>query len=291
MADAPIAPAPPILPTPTDVTFLTSADPLPPAVAGFDRWRTGLDQREAFPGLTGANGARTGYRRMGCTVDEVTDDIQTSDTTEFRPYAVYVQHGCDGRVDEAVYRAEAEALLKQRLPTLMAKETVTGAVEPENPSLSAVAEDLSYLPSLSGSSDMERAEFTALSILAAYEANTLGARGVLWIPTATLSPFMASQFVTRQGNRFVTATGHTVMAVPGVDGSTPPTGGSWELGEAWFYVSGPVQAALGEVVVHLPNTGLTERRNRVEVWAEIPVFVRFPTQNVYASKYAYSAGS
>ncbi len=267
-------PAPGIRPEPTEVNILTSADPLPASVASFDRWRTGLAQRNLY-GVAGGS----------WQVDCITDDkaaLNENTTNEFFPVAHYIHHGCEGRVDAEAYKAEALAILDQSTPYLLANELWTGATS-GNPSLQSTAFDLTPFVG-SGLSYFD----AAIVLIGALEANSRGAKAFLHVPQGVLYDLIDRVFVTRQGNKFVTANGHIVIPGPGYpsNGTTGPTGSDdAAVGQAYLYVTGCVEVATHTSFVigtDDNSVGGYARQNLVEFYAERQTIYRFPTTPVFA---------
>lgn len=269
-------PAPGILPEPTEVNILTSAEALPASVASYDRWRTGLTQREML-GVAGGS----------WPVDCVTDDekvaiAEAGEPSVFVPVAHYIHHGCEGRVDAEAYKAEALAILDQSTPYLLANELWTGATT-GNPSLQSTGYDLTPFVA----SGLSPAEVIGI-LIGAFETNTRGAKAYIHVPQASLPELILNQYVVRQGNRLVTTNGHVVISGPGypANGNNGPSGSpEANVGEGYIYVTGRV-----EVATHTSFTIGTEdnsvggyaRQNLVEFYAERQAIYRFPTTPVFA---------
>lgn len=270
-------PAPAIRPEQTEVNILTSADPLPASVASFDRWRTGIAQRELYR-------VASGSWPVDCVVEDEKAAINwdDQDVYEFVPVAQYVHHGCEGRVDAEAYKAEALAVLDQRTPWLLAKELWTGAVS-GNPSLQSTAVDITgFVPSGLSAFD------AATILISAWDTTTEGAKAFLHIPQIALYELIDRQFAVRQGNKFVTHNGHVIIPGPGypTSGDIGPTGSPEPaLGQAYFYITGCVEVATHTSFVigsEDNSVGSYARRNLVEFYAERQSIYRFPTASVLA---------
>jgi hypothetical protein len=274
-------PAPGIRPEPSEVNILTSADPLPASVASYDRWRTGLAQRELF---TVAGGSWP----VDCVTEAEKEPITAAaDPVEFVPVAHYIHHGCEGRVDAEAYKAEALAILDQSTPFFTEAEVLTGATS-GNPSLVSTATDITSYAG--GSQDT----VTAVAILvSAFQSNTRGAKAYIHMPPFLLPDLLASQYVIRQGKQLRTVTGNTVIAGTGYSGIYGPTGSpDAAIGEAYIYVTGSIEVATHTSFVigsEDNSVGQYARQNLVEFYAERQVIYRFPTTPVFAIL-AYPSG-
>ena len=269
-------PAPGIRPEPTEVNILTSADPLPASVASYDRWRTGLAQRNLY-------GVAGGSWPVDCvTEDEKVALADTANPVEFVPVAHYIHHGCEGRVDAEAYKSEAQAILDQSTPHLLAKELWTGTTS-GNPSLQSTATDLTSFVA-SGLSFFD----AAVVLIGAFETNTRGAKAFLHVPQIAMYELLDRLLISRQGNKFVTANGHVVVPGPGypTNGDTGPTGSDdAAVGQAYLYVTGCVEVATHTSFVigtEDNSVGGYARQNLVEFYAERQTIYRFPTSPVFA---------
>ena len=269
-------PAPGIRPEPTEVNILTSADPLPAGIASFDRWRTGIAQRNLYS-------VAGGSWPVDCVVeDEKVALYDDPGPAEFVPVAHYIHHGCEGRVDAEAYKSEAEAILDQSTPYMLANELWTGATS-GNPSLQSTALDLTAFVA-SGLSVFD----AAAVLLGAFEQNTRGAKAFLHVPQVAVYELIDRVFVTRQGKRLVTANGHVVIPGPGypTNGDYGPTGSpDAALGQVYMYVTGCVEVATHTSFVigsEDNSVGGYARQNLVEFYAERQTIYRFPTTPVFA---------
>lgn len=269
-------PAPGIRPEQTEVNILTSADPLPASVASYDRWRTGLAQRNLYS-------VAGGSWPVDCVVED--EKVALHDDpgpVEFVPVAHYIHHGCEGRVDAEAYKSEAEAILDQSTPYLLANELWTSE-HTANPSLQSTALDLTAFVA-SGLSIFD----AAAVLLGAFEQNTRGAKAFLHVPEVALYELLDRQFAVRQGNRFVTQNGHVVIPGPGypTSGTYGPTGSpDAAVGQVYLYVTGCVEVATHTSFVigsEDNSVGQYARQNLVEFYAERQAIFRFPTSPVFA---------
>lgn len=273
--------APAVEPTPVEVNLLTSAQGLPAEVASFDVWRSGLTAR---PVTSIAGGTWPG---TGCPADEEPKaEAESSAVETFDPFITYTVQGCldgapSGRLAE--FRAEAEAALVYQTPYRMARELWTGE-RTGNPSLQSTATDVS------ATSAMPASEAADL-LLARFEDCTAGARGWLHVPTVLAGQMASKGYLRRVGRQLQTIQGHVVIPGPGYPGAgewgpedaVDPTAAD---GEAWIYVTGPVEAAVGTVF----HTGTPDRavgsfgRTQEQlVFAEQYAIVRFPATCTFAA--------
>jgi len=275
MPNAGPAPAPPISLAPPEVSLLTSADPLPPEVASYDRWRTGLAQRNISE-------MTAGLWQSDCVTETTKADINDERIDEFVPVIVYTHHGCNGRVDEDEYRSEATAVLEAKAAYALGSELWTGAVS-GNPSLQSTAIDLTGL--LGGPVSVG----AGISVLTeAYSQAANGVMGTLHVPYTILHELTLNNLIVRTGNRLKTIIGQTVIPGPGYpsSGNTAPEGSEEPAAGSYFiYITGPVQVGLGPVVITGTETnsvGGYARQNLVEFYAEQAAIYRFPGQPVFA---------
>lgn len=273
MPNAAPAPAPPIQPVAPEVTVLTSANPLPAEVAAYEQWRTGLAARN-IQTMT------TGLWPVDCTTDDEKAVIAAETIDEFVPVIAYTHHGCNGRVDNDQYRAEATASLDAKLATALAYEMWTGATT-GNPSFQSTAFDLS---GVIGSFSVA----ACISILMQAFSEQTGLLPTIHAPLSILSELTLNNLVVRNGNRLETILGSTVMLGPGYPASTSTAPeGSEEppFGSAYIYATGPVEIGLGPVTITGTDTspgGAYARQNLVEFYAERQAIYRFPTDPVIA---------
>lgn len=268
-------PSPPVRQGTTEVSLLTSADPLPADVAGYNRWRTGLTWRS--------------------TVD-ITAESQPNDCTTFSwaaptdptlpvvdTFTIGVVHGCDGRVDADEFADEGRAALEDKQAWLVGREVWTGADHPQ--SLQATA------TLVSGTASVRR---TIADLVANYQDATKGGRAVVHVPYRALESAAASllDVVTRVGNRLVMADGTIVVPGPGYPGNAgnwgpltddndPESGAAASSGEVFIYVTGPVQVGLGPVA---DRSSDRPRANQVQALFERQVIARWDPTFVFAGK-------
>lgn len=276
MPNAAPAPAQPIRPEAPEVSIFTSANPLPPEVAAYERWRTGLVSRNIH-GIAGGTWPTDCYDGES---EKAAIDGNSNDLSEFVPTTIYTHHGCEGRVDADEYRAEAIALLEARTPALLAAELWTGAVS-NNPSLVSTGIDItSYVGGSVSAAD-------ALAILCnAFAGTTGGLQATIHIPEVALGQLTA-QNIQRHGNRIETLNGHVVITGPGYPGggAVGPEGATPGNGQIYAFVTGPVEVAASTITVlgtDENSVGAYSRQNLVEFYAERQIIYRFPTTPVYA---------
>jgi hypothetical protein len=274
MPNAAPAPAPPITTVAPEVNVLTSANPLPAEVAAYEQWRTGLAARN-IQGMT------TALWPVDCVTEDDKVAIAEGSTDEFLPVIVYTHHGCNGRVDNDQYRAEATATLDAKLASFIAYEMWTGATT-GNPSFQSTAFDLS---SVIGSFPLA----TCISILMqAFSEQTSGLLPTIHAPISVLHELTLNNLVVRNGNRLETILGSTVMLGPGYPASTstaPEGSAEPPFGSVYIYATGPVEIGLGPVTITGTDTspgGAYARQNLVEFYAERQAIYRFPANPVIA---------
>lgn len=287
-----------ILPAPTEVTLLTSAQPLPQEVRAFERWSSGLSFR-----TIGA--ARLTSERLICPDPSRTAyDPADQEVVEFLPLKSNLPHGCKGFVDdEGRWQVEVDAAIRAKIAWAAARELWTGAIT-GSPSLQSSTTAVST--SASGALPPIPAIAAAL---ADFEESTQGERAYVHVPSVLVHSLSNLGYIDRKGDQLVTIDGHIVVPGPGYpnsagawgpyEGSRPPapgeTGydsGDWETytesgtasgdGEVWIYVSGTVEAAAPH---YEPTSTLHHsRQNEYLVTARGVTLARFdPTAGVFAS--------
>jgi hypothetical protein len=273
MPNAAPAPAPPIQPVAPEVNVLTSANPLPAEVAAYEQWRTGLAARNI-------QGMATALWPVDCVTEDEKVAIAAESTDEFVPVIVYTHHGCNGRVDNDQYRAEATATLDAKLANAIAYEMWTGATT-GNPSFQSTAFDLS---GVIGSFPLA----TCISILMQAFSEQTGMLPTIHAPMSVLHELTLNNLVVRNGNRLETILGSTVMLGPGYPASTstaPDGSDEPPFGSVYIYATGPVEIGLGPVTITGTDTspgGAYARQNLVEFYAERQAIYRFPANPVIA---------
>lgn len=262
-------PAATFVPAANPVSILTAASPLPEGVAAFDSWRGGLSQRNVHLASSGA-------WPVSCDVTATKSVAASVEPSEFKPFGVYVAHGCAGMVDAATYTAEAASLLDVKAAFWAARELWTGAVT-SNPSLQSTATTVT--------SSAVSATYGVDMLLQRFLDDSRGARATLHAPVVAVGQLLAAGYVERVGDRLVTPHGFTVVTGPGypATGSWGPGDAAAAAGEAWLYVSGTVELGRGEVRFLDAGSGVAARQNLVEVVAEQLVLVRFPPAPVFAA--------
>lgn len=279
MAHMPTSPAPGINPVAPEVNFLTSARSLPVDRSAFDQWRTGLSSREV-------GNMTAGVWPGKAPVSETDKDAATTPTvSDFTPFIIYTYHRCEQPVIESQIRSEALAKLEAVTPTEMAREFWTGASDATN-------NPLCLVQSASDTTATGSVKEVVNAVLREYETASNGAEAFLHVPTEAMYDLFDASFVSRSGNRLVTPHGHTVIPGPGYPstGDYGPDGSaSAAAGEAWIYVTSPVEAAVGApfVVDSMSNRGSYDRTDLVEVFAERWGIYRFETTTAFAGLATY----
>lgn len=263
-----IQPAPAIRQGTPEVTLLTSAQPLPPEVRDYDKWRSGLSHRSTQTIEADA--------RALCATGDKVGRATDADIPEFLPFDAYVVHGCDGFVDEAQYRREAAAALEDRIAWIVGRELWTSG---ENPSLQSTGVDLGGAGGVIS---------VANYLIANFEEATKGGQAFLHVPSLAAGLLVRDNYCVRSGNRLLTGTGHVVVPGPGYPfdpGAWGPTASTPSAsGQVWMYVTGPVQVGLAEqTTITDVGQGTAARMNLFEVYATKPAIVRFDTDFVFAA--------
>lgn len=216
------------------------------------------------------------------------------DKPEFYPYMLYVPYSCDWVLPSTrtvegetitVDSYEADATDSEDAMTAwsMSRELWTGAIESQNPSLQNTAVDESASSAVH--------PVTALgTLLEAYSDCTQEGGAVIHAPLSAITSLLANYAIRQQGDVYYGPGGSIVSPGPGYpsdatgtgpDSADDPDAGT---GNVWMYVTGPVEYALGDIVVY-PEGGeafYNHRENRYEVTAQRLVIHRFDTHCVFA---------
>lgn len=233
-----VQPQPPRAPA---VSLLTSADPFPEEDRSPERWASGITAQNLLC-LAASN------EPVVCPVedDDPRWDPDPPSLYEFVPVRTYLPYGCEGFTgNPARWDKQAEDALWAKVAFNVARELWTGE-KTGNPSLQNTAILLPTDGPLSPSAG-------AMMALASYEECTQGAQAFVHAPSAAEDDLNSSGFFRRVGNKFVTPKDHVVVLGPGY----PQSAGAWgpthdengdeisaaeaEAGEAFLYVTGPVQ--------------------------------------------------
>lgn len=214
------------------------------------------------------------------------------------PFMVYTPLMCEWVTDEESINSQASALTDVHTAWAVARALWFGEGlpdVPEQPSLRRSAVDVS----VGGAADLDDA---LAQLLGAYEVATGGNGGaVLHVPsiffTGALGGVPGGSLVAKaEGNLYRGPLGSVLspgpgypwgVSVQGADGfgpiisEGPPVYAGSAVDEAWVYVTGPVEYAVGPIERLVP--GGNQRINTHEVYAERPAIVRFDPCTAFAA--------
>lgn len=269
-----------ITPKPPTPSLLTVARTLPAGV----NWHSGISWRSAT--------CAPGYRYRYCGDGEKEEPNRIS-KPQFFPYAIYVPYACDwvrpDNTNEYGYTDDAKAQLDAVTPWHMSRELWTGETDFYNPSLRSAAVDLS--------ADAPVHPVTALgALLEAYfdcpadadddNDTDLGSGSgtpIVHVPYSALISLIANHVVNQQGDYYV---GPNCFVSPGPGYPTgrdaAPANANEGEGEpdAWMYISGSIEYALGDITVL--DDDFDHRTNRYVAYPERWVIHRFDPCCVFA---------
>jgi hypothetical protein len=200
------------------------------------------------------------------------------------------------REDEVA--AEARAQLEAVTAWHVARELWTGEFNTtgqENPSLQAPfpGETDEFDPSHILLGPLDPVEATS-ALYAAYEGETRhGGGAVLHVPSRAMPSLKAEAQLTQQGSVFI-GPNFVVSPGPGYPSGSgrfgPKTlansdGASATAGQVWFYLTGPIEYALGPYFRNLEGDEprWDRRMNRYQYWAERMAIVRFDPCSVWST--------
>ncbi len=256
-------PLAPILPSAPEVSIVTSTRRI--TDMNSDGWAYGISHREDF--------CRTVGSWARCV--EAVDDVYPERTPEalgdegfpvFQPWSIYASFTCTSLADWPEARRTAVETLKAKTPYSVARELWTGE-ETGSPSLQSTATDVS-------AESAQPAQVVLSELGANFDECSGGAQPTFHVPSRLIYQLIEAQVVVRSGDRLLT-----------------PTGGIVE-GEAWMYVTGPVELAFSETWEQgsgEPPVGTFARLNRSELFVEREAIYRFPTCCVFGALAALSA--
>lgn len=286
-------PLAPILPSAPEVSLITAARQMDGL--NNDAWVRGVSfSGDLFCMETG------GWERCVDEADAI-DGTYTDGSgapVTFKPWTVYAAWECTSAAPEAYREAirAARAALTAKLPWAVAREVWTGELS-GSVSLQSAAVDVT------GGDGATDAVVTAQTLVANFEDCAQGAQAFLHVPSVLLEQLTDRNYVTRVGSRLLTPTGHVVVPGPGYPNTTgdwgPVGSGGPEAaadGEAWMYVTGPVEFAAQDVEEDkshetrdvIPD-GTFGRLNRSAIYVRRDVLFRFPPCCVFAALAAKSA--
>lgn len=285
-------PLAPILPSAPQVSLLTAAATM--EGLNDDGWVRGVKfNGDLFCMPVG------GWERCVDSGDDIERDFTDGSGTpsEFRPWEFYASWECTAAAGEAYRNAlkAARVSLEAKTPFALARELWTGELS-GSLSLQSTAVDVT------GGTGATDAVVTANSLVANFQDCTQGAQAFLHVPSVLMEQLYDRRYVTRVGDRLLTPTGTVVIPGPGY----PNTAGEWgpaaspgnlesDEGEAWMYVTGPVEVAVtkpGEDRSHDPSDGVPSgtfgRLNRSAVYVSRQGLFRFPPCCVFGALAALS---
>jgi hypothetical protein len=273
------------------------------------RWRTGV----SFNSVNCALGGVWPRCDPGGATKAVGDVTGPYDVDVFFPYVVLE---CDysRSVDEDPLNESAKQLLDARTPWFVARALWLGeglAADADQPTLRNSAVDVTaFDPSQGGPMELD----DAFAILAdRFDIATQGVGEPVFhlpkrlLPTSTGGGSGNATLVRKEGNT-LRAYGSDALvspgpgypsgpSAPGVDGFGPETNPAEpqtdyqgnDQDEAWVFISGTVEYALGEITT-IPDDDTSKRRNSFAVEAIRPAIVRFDPCSVFAAKVVVPIG-
>jgi hypothetical protein len=281
-------PLAPILPSAPEVSIVTSTRRIPDMNS--DGWDYGISHREDFCRSVGS------WERC---VEDVADVFPSrtpealgdDDFPVFLPWTIYASFTCTSLANWPEARKSAVETLKAKTAYSVARELWTGE-ESGSPSLQSTGVDVS-------AATAQPAQVVLSELAANFDECSGGAQPTFHVPSRLIYQLIEAQVVTRSGDRLLTPTGGIVIPGPGY----PNTPGAWgpnsspgpgeaEEGEAWMYVTGPVELDFAETWEQgsgEPPAGTFARLNRSELFVERDVIYRFPTCCVFGALAALSA--
>lgn len=269
-------PLPPILPSAPEVSIETSARRFPDRDLA-DAFNAGVSFRDDMC-LPIAGWPRCPDEN---TYNRGKIDPENGDTPVFLPWTIYAPVKCDGGLvnPDELFESGRQSLAAKR-PYAIAREVWTGEIS-GSVSLQSAAVDVS-------ASSPTSAKIAASTLIGNYRDATLGSQAWLHVPDGLLHQL--DDFVERKGDRLLTKTGDVVVPGPGYpsnDGNWGPEGAATGADDAWMYVTGPVELAVGHVYElgsGTTPTGSFARMNRHVLYVEQDAIFRFPPCAVFAVK-------
>jgi hypothetical protein len=281
-------PLAPILPSAPEVSIVTSSRGIPDMNS--DGWAYGISHREDFCRTVGS-WARCVEEAEGSYPERTPEALGDDDFPVFQPWSIYASFTCTSLADWPEARRTAVETLKAKTPYSVARELWTGE-ESGSPSLQSTGTDIS-------DADAQPAQVVLSELGANFDECSGGAQPTFHVPSRLIYQLIEAQVVVRSGDRLLTPTGGIVIPGPGY----PNTPGAWgpdaspgplesAEGEAWMYVTGPVELAFSETWEQgsgEPPVGTFARLNRSELFVEREAIYRFPTCCVFGALAALSA--
>jgi hypothetical protein len=225
-------------------------------------------------GVSFSSGCHSAHTWPRCDAEPAEKIVQHDTPVTFDPIVVYKALSCEWVLDTGELDTRARSIVDATTAQEVARAILGGETDhgpTGNPSLASAA-----MPAASGSLT------DTIGQLLAARADCPG-RHVLWVPVGVLPALMAHNLVHTEGDALVGPGGALVVAD---NSSTPiPTGDSPEApadgaGEAWLYLSGPIEYEVGPINVAASED---ERRlNRYEPVAERLAVYRFDPCCIFA---------
>lgn len=270
----------PIAPVKASVSLFSVARQLPS-----ENWLTGVTWHRGLncgdPTGDGSNGP--GYRLEFCAGATDLEVPTAGAIPEFYPYDIYVPYACDWVVDEQTYRDDARAALDATSVYHVARELWMGDTEALNPSLISEATDVSAADPVH--------PITAVGTLLEAWSNCTQQGGdgrfgpVIHAPYSIVTELLAKGVAAEIGDVIHGPAGSLVSPGPGypTGNAAAPTDGA-DGADAWVYITGPVEYALGDLQVNPEGDAarFNPRMNRYEVTARRQAIHRFDPCCVFA---------
>ena len=281
-------PLAPILPSAPEVSIVTSSRRIPDMNS--DGWAYGISHREDFCRTVGS-WQRCVEEAEGSYPERTPEALGDDDFPVFQPWSIYSSFTCTSLADWAEARKSAVETLKAKTPYRVARELWTGE-QSGSPSLQSTGTDISDV-------DAQPAQVVLSELGANFDECSGGAQPTFHVPSRLIYQLIEATVIVRSGDRLLTPTGGIVIPGPGY----PNTPGAWgpdgspgsaesAEGEAWMYVTGPVELAFSETWEQgsgEPPVGTFARLNRSELFVEREAIYRFPTCCVFGALAALSA--
>jgi hypothetical protein len=298
----PVAPVPSILTTARDRTADDFGVHVPPGPAGPEG--SGTPVRDSWrSGLAWSSRCQESFASWVCPEPGFTrePDADAGGAVMSAPFHLYTPLSCEWARDEDEVESYAADLNEAHLAWGMAKAVWMGegidSTELTQPTLRRSAIDVSGAAAVTLDEGFEL-------LLAYYELGTGGSGGaIIHLPsvlaTSALGGGNGGAILMRpEGNVYRGPLGALVSPGPGypLGGSSDGEGGYGPLidddptevyagnedDEAWVYISGPLEYALGAAEVERPDADSHLRRNTVEAWARRAAVYRFDPCSVWA---------
>jgi hypothetical protein len=273
-------PLAPILPSAPEVSIVTSSRRIPDMNS--DGWAYGISHREDFCRSVGS-WERCVEEIEGSYPERTPEALGDEGFPVFQPWSIYSSFTCTSLADWPEARKTAVETLKAKTPASVARELWTGE-QSGSPSLQSTGTDITP--------DTEPLAPLAIDLLTeAFDECSGGTQPTFHVPSLLVGQLLDANRITRSGDRLLTPTGGIVIPGPGY-----PTDGDWgpdaspgpaaaAAGEAWIYVTGPVELDFSETWEQgsgEPPVGTFARLNRSELFVNREAIYRFPTCCVFA---------